>query len=243
VVEAARLHRARERRLHNLTLIEGPNLLGEAVAAGVLPQSVFAQAGDSAAAAVADRHGLSLLTVDEGAMGRLAGTKTPRGPVAVIEIPAAGSTAAPGILVAWGVSDPGNVGTLIRTAAAFGWDFGHTPGTADPWAPKVLRAGAGGHFRAGIRPIGSISDLEDAGYVPVATVVAGGTPPDEIPGGRYGVLVGEESSGLPHEVVSRARLRVSIEMPGGVESLNAAIAAGIIVYELSKPGREDGGRV
>ncbi|MDP9144546.1 MAG: RNA methyltransferase, partial [Actinomycetota bacterium] len=171
------------------------------------------------------------------------GTRTPRGPVAVIGIPETRRTGGSGLLVAWGVSDPGNVGTLIRTAAGFGWDFGHTAGTADPWSPKVLRAGAGGHFRIGIRGVDSVAGLEKGGYVPAATVVAGGTPPADLAPGRYAVLIGEESSGLPPEVVKQSAVIVTIPMPGGLESLNAAMAAGIIVYELSKLGREGEGRV
>ncbi len=243
VVEAARLHRARERRDRGRTLIEGPNLLGDALANAVIPEMVFALTDDRDTSSLAERHGFELFRVDDHALTRVAGTKTPRGPVAVIQIPEARTTDAPGLLVAWGVSDPGNVGTLIRTAAGFGWDFGHTDGTADPWSPKVLRAGAGGHFRTGIRPVDSVAGLEPDGYVAAATVVAGGTPPADLAPGRYAILIGEESSGLPSDVVEESAVTVTISMPGGLESLNAAMAAGIIVYELSKPGREGEGRV
>jgi TrmH family RNA methyltransferase len=132
------------------------------------------------------------------------------------------------------LADPGNVGTLIRTAAAFGWDFGHSSGTADPWAPKVLRAGAGGHFRVTIGAVGSVEELDDAGLTTVATVVSGGAAPDALGSGRFAVLVGEEAAGLPDDVVAEAALRVTVPMPGGMESLNAAIAAAIVIYELSK---------
>ncbi len=243
VVEAARLNRARDRRETGKTLIEGPHLLEEALAAGVVPEVVFALEGDEATAALVGRHGLNPIIIDRSALSRLAGTKTPRGPVAVIAVPTPRMRAVRGLLVAWGVGDPGNVGTLIRTAAAFEWDFGHTTGTADPWSPKVLRAGAGGHFRIGVHGIDSVDELVASGYVPLATVVAGGLPPADIPPGRYSVLVGEEASGLPAEVVAKAAIRVTIPMPGGIESLNAALAAGIIVYELSKPGGVGGGRV
>lgn len=243
VVETAKLHRARERHDRGLTVIEGPNLLREALSNGVTVRVVFALPDDGATLSLADAHGFELLMVDAQALARVAGTKTPRGPVAVIEIPEEKDTDPPGLLVAWGASDPGNVGTLIRTAAGFGWDFGHTDGTADPWSPKVLRAGAGGHFRAGIRTVDSVASLVAAGYVAVATIVAGGAPPTALGPGRYAVLIGEESSGLPPDVVEESVVRVTIPMPGGLESLNAAMAAGIIVYELSKPGREGKGRV
>ena len=243
MVETAKLHRARERHDRGLTVIEGPNLLEEALSNAAIVRVVFALPGDGATSRLANAHGFELLMVDAQALARVAGTKTPRGPVAVIEIPERKETDVSGMLVAWGVSDPGNVGTLIRTAAGFGWDFGHTEGTADPWSPKVLRAGAGGHFRAGIRTIDSLASLEAAGYVAVATIVAGGVPPSDLGPGRYAVLIGEESSGLPPDVVEESSLRVTIPIPGGLESLNAAMAAGIIVYELSKPGKESKGRV
>ena len=159
--------------------------------------------------------------------------------------PTGSLTGWPGALVSWGVSDPGNVGTLVRTAAAFGWAFGFTPGTADPWSPKVLRAGAGAQFRAWPIPVSTVDALTGAGYDAVAMVVEGGQPVDRLGTGRYAVLVGEEAAGLPHDVVEQAATRVTIPMPGGTESLNAAVAAAIVVYELSKdraPGVEYGER-
>ena len=134
----------------------------------------------------------------------------------------------------WGVNDPGNVGTMIRTAAAFDWDFGYTEGTADPWAPKVLRAGAGGHFRLNTTPVETLQTLEDVGLVTIATVVSGGARPADLPEGRYALLVGEEAPGLPPEVVEQSGHKVTIPMPGGMESLNAAMAAGLVIYELSR---------
>src|SRR3990172_8569454 len=141
VVDAARLHRVRERRDRGETLIEGPHLLEEALTAGVLPSLLLALEDDQPTRELARRRGIDLVLVDDAGLARVAGTKTPRGPVAVIEIPVGQGATGRGLVVAWGVGDPGNVGTMIRTAAGFGWSFGYTEGTADPWAPKVLRAG------------------------------------------------------------------------------------------------------
>ena len=174
------------------------------------------------------------MVVDEPGLSRVAGTKTPRGPVGVITIPEPGIRSVPGLLVAWGVSDPGNVGTMIRTAAAFNWGFGHTQGTADPWAPKVLRAGAGAQFRAQITPIADLANVRRLGFEPLATVVGGGRSPRDLAPADYAVLIGEEAGGLPESVVSGSTVAVSIPMPGGIESLNAAVAAGMILYELSR---------
>ena len=234
VVETARLHRGRNRRQTGRTIIEGPNLLDEALAAGVVPEVVFALAADERSAEVAATHDVELAPVDAAALERIAGTENPRGPAAVITVPGPGKIGLRPAVVAWELSDPGNVGTLIRTAAAFGWDFAHTPGTADPWAPKVLRAGAGGHFRVSIGVVETVAELGDAGLTTVATVVSGGVPADAIGSGRFAVLVGEEAAGLPADVAAGAAFRVTVPMPGGMESLNAAIAAAIVVYELSK---------
>jgi TrmH family RNA methyltransferase len=140
------------------------------------------------------------------------------------------------VLVAWGVSDPGNVGMLIRVAAAFGWAFGHTPGTSDPWSPKTLRSAAGGHFRTAVSRVGAMSDL--VGRRRLASVVTGGSPPRGAPGqGRLALLMGDEGSGLPADVVEVCDEALTIEMPGGTESLNVAVAAGILVYELIRADR------
>jgi TrmH family RNA methyltransferase len=244
LVEAARLHRARERRDRGQTLIEGPHVLEEALAGGVTPVSLFALEDDEPTRELAASRHIDLLLVDDMGLARVAGTKSPRGPVALIEIPGGGSLGdGPGVLVSWGVGDPGNVGTMIRLAAAFGWVFAYTEGTADPWAPKVLRAGAGAQFRSRPIPISGLEDLTGAGYTPVATVVEGGDPPDRLGPGRYAVLVGEEAAGLPADVADQAATKVTILMPGGTESLNAAVAAAIVMYELSKnrvPGAKHG---
>jgi TrmH family RNA methyltransferase len=234
VVETARLHRSRNRRQTGRTIIEGPNLLEEALAAGVIPEVVFALASDQRSAELAAAHDVELAPVDAAALERIAATENPRGPAAVITVPAPGKIGLRPAVVAWELADPGNVGTLIRTAAAFGWDFGHTSGTADPWAPKVLRAGAGGHFRVLIGAVGSVEELDDAGLTTVATVVSGGVAPNGLGSGRFAVLVGEEAAGLPADVVAGAALRVTVPMPGGMESLNASIAAAIVIYELSQ---------
>lgn len=232
VVEAARLHRARYRKERGQTILEGPNLLVEALQADVQVDTVFSLPPDDVTASLCADHHLALLAVDERALARLAGTETPRGPITVIDIPEGSLPAGQNVLVSVGVSDPGNVGTLLRTAAAFGWSYAYTVGSADPWAPKSLRAGAGGQFHTTVMRIDDLAALE--AWSTVATVVEGGVGPDQVDGAPLAVLVGEESAGLPDEVVSTAAWQVTISMIGSTESLNASVAAGIVVYELSK---------
>jgi TrmH family RNA methyltransferase len=235
VVEAARLHRARDRRATGLTLIEGPHLLEEAIQAGVEIREIFALKSDETSLELADHLGLEPILVDRPALKRLAGTETPRGPIAVIGVPRPVELSEQNLLVSWGVSDPGNVGTTIRIARAFGWGFGYTEGTSDPWSPKVLRTAAGNQFATPIVSIADLDQVRSMGLEPVATVISGGGEPGSLGIGRYALLIGEEAAGLPDEVVAACAHSVTIPMPGGAESLNAAVAAGILVYEISKP--------
>jgi TrmH family RNA methyltransferase len=161
--------------------------------------------------------------------------------VAVAAVPAPVIPEHGDLIAAWGVGDPGNLGTLIRTAAAFGMSFAAGPGTADPWSPKVLRSGAGGQWST---PVGETADLEalrGSDRALVATVVSGGEPPVAVH--RYPtvcVLVGDEALGLPADVVAAADVAVTIPMPGGTESLNAAVAGAILAYEVRRGPREGG---
>lgn len=243
MVEASRLHRVRERRDTGLTLLEGPHLLAEAVKASADIRTVFVMAGDDAGQAAAASIGIEPVIVDERALQRIAGTQTPRGPIAVVVIPSLRPPVSRHLLVSWGVSDPGNVGTMIRVAAAFGWDFSYTPGTADPWSPKVLRAGAGNQFGVRISEVADMVELRSAGFAPLASVVSGGSSPEHLDTRRWALLIGEEASGLPSDVVRASDAAVSIPMPGGIESLNAAVAAGILTYSISKHSGEAGEQV
>ena len=238
VVDAARLHRARDRSDRGLTLVEGPDLVADAIASGATVVEIFATPGSP----VLNTEWSSDVTViDERALQRLSGTKTPRGPVAVVEIPEERLDPTANLLVAVGVSDPGNVGTMIRTAAAFGWGFAYTTGAADPWSPKTIRAGGGGQFQTAIASIDSMASL--AGWSTVATIPRGGVELSDLPNGHYAVLIGEEAHGLRADDVASADLVVSITTPGPTESLNAAVAAAIVVHEISNHSSEPGTNV
>ncbi|MGH8945563.1 MAG: TrmH family RNA methyltransferase [Acidimicrobiia bacterium] len=232
VVDAARLHRGRHRRERGLTLVEGPDLLRDVIAAGAEMVELFAIEpwGD---------RGATL--VDQRALARLAGTKRPRGPVAVVRIPSERLDPNRNLLVSVGVSDPGNVGTMIRTAASFGWGYAYTDGSADPWAPKTIRGGAGGQFQT---PVSRLETLEElTGWTVVATVANKGEPPEAVTERPVALLMGEEAHGIPQSIVDAAPHRLTIPTTGATESLNVAVAAGIAVYELSKPDGLGPGRV
>ena len=223
VAPAVRLRRARERKALGLTVLEGPHVVEEARRAGAEVMEVFGLGP----APAGYQHWTE---VTPEVLSRLADTDNPRGPVAVIRIPPPGVVTRDHYSIDLG--EPGNAGTLIRTAAAFGLDVTFSPGSVDPWSPKVLRAAAGAHFRTSIGE-------PPASRGTIATVVEGGVPPHRLgevldPTTTWAVLIGSEAHGLSSRDVAAAEIAVTIPMPGGVESLNAAVAGAIVGYELGR---------
>jgi TrmH family RNA methyltransferase len=126
----------------------------------------------------------------------------------------------------WRVSDPGNVGAVIRTAGAFGAGVGLSHGCADPTSPRALRASAGAIFRV---PLGA---FEDASGRRIALVAHGGRPLAEVSLEQpLTFVLGAERDGLPEDVVARCDEVATIPISAGVESLNVAAAAAIALYE------------
>jgi TrmH family RNA methyltransferase len=126
----------------------------------------------------------------------------------------------------WRVSDPGNVGGVIRTAGAFGAGVGLSHGCADPTSPRALRASAGAIFRV---PLGA---FEDASGRRIALVAHGGRPLAEVSLEQpLTFVLGAERDGLPEDVVARCDEVATIPISAGVESLNVAAAAAIALYE------------
>jgi len=133
------------------------------------------------------------------------------------------------ILALWRVADPGNVGTVLRTADAFGAGVSLSPGCADPLAPRALRASAGAIFRV---PLGLWDKVPERR---VALVAHGGRPLSEVALSRpLTILLGAEREGLPEELVAQSHEVVTIPLPGDAESLNVAAAGAIALYELSR---------
>lgn len=210
--------------------MEGPNALAEAVDAGADIVEVFGLADDAAGRQLAVRGGAPWIAVTRPVLERIAGTANPRGPIAVISIPAEIERTGDEIWV--DTSDPGNAGTLIRSAAAFGFSVTLAPEAVDPWSPKVVRAAAGGHFRT---PVSIGEPRTDT--VTIATVASGGTPVDRIgehlTNGTVTLLIGNEAHGLPPEATDAADALVTIPMVGGIESLNASVAGAICMYQIA----------
>ena len=235
VAAAKKLRRTRVRRQMGNTLVEGPFLLEEAAAAAAQIQEVFALEEDAATARICKEQGCSLLRVTPQVMGALASSVNPRGPVAVVSIPETPPLEPRDSVVLWDIADPGNAGTIIRTAGAFGFQVIATAGCVDLWSPKVIRSGVGGHFRA--PPIVDLDPdpgvLIASGLTPLVAAAGASAPADEVVGIPVPValIIGNEAHGVPGRVVDTPGVNVfSLPMPGGAESLNAAVAAGIAMY-------------
>jgi TrmH family RNA methyltransferase len=174
---------------------------------------------------------------DHEAVRRLSTLTTSTGPVAVfpfLDVLAAELLRENDrIVFLHGVQDPGNVGTAIRAAHAFGAGVALARGTADLYNPKTVRATMGSVFHAPIaRELQTLPFLEEAkasGFTSVAAVPHGGEWPSDMPAEKLTIVVGAEGAGLPEDLVSACQKTVSI--PALAASLNAAVAASILLYE------------
>lgn len=190
-----------------------------------------------------------ILTVDPAVMRSVAETETPQGVVAVVAAPVADlprlDPRSAFVLVIDGVRDPGNLGTLLRAGAAAGCTAAVTiAGSADVYAPKVVRAAMGAHFRVPILPDTSWQWLGPA-LAPLPAVLGAdgaGTIRYDAADWRRGaaVVIGNEDHGLSAEARQWCRGTVSIPMARGVESLNAAVSGAIILFEVVRQRRAAG---
>jgi RNA methyltransferase, TrmH family len=244
------LRRGRERR--GLALAEGVRLLEEALAAGVpvrgaaVSPALEATTRGQALKAALEHAGVRLESVTDQELGALADTETPQGVVAVIEPPKwdwsdlAPSTKAP-VLVLAGVQDPGNVGTILRTALGLGAaGVVALKGTAELHNPKVVRGSMGALFRLPAIAADDRALLEWARErgVELWVAEADGAPlaSGARPSSSVALVLGNEGAGVPPALAAEARRRVAIRLAPGVESLNVATAAAILLYEVTRDG-------
>jgi TrmH family RNA methyltransferase len=228
--------------------IEGPNLVMEAVRAGLHIRCVFvAQGSERMAEELGLAESVEMLAVPRALLNAALATETPQ-PVAALIEPADWTWAhllgdrrssAALIVVLAGLQDPGNLGTIVRSAEAFGADgVICLPGTVSAWNPKAVRASAGSVFRLPILTANeedAIERLRDAGVNIVATTVNGAQPADLIDLAEpVALVIGNEGNGVPADLATKADGAITIPCPGPVESLNAAIAASVLLYEASR---------
>lgn len=225
----------RFRRDEKRALIEGPHLVAEALRAGIEPIAlIVSEAGLERPEIRSLLGGRQAAVLGGRIFALVADAETPPGIAAEIAIPQPQGDPAKTAVFLEGIQDPSNVGAILRSAAAFGaGEVVLDRACADPWSPKALRAGMGGHFRLGLRQVPDLEKaLEGFAGTTVCAVPAGGMPlKDSALKGRLGWIFGAEGRGVSEAVVRRAALKVTIPMVPGTESINVAAAAAICLHE------------
>jgi TrmH family RNA methyltransferase len=147
------------------------------------------------------------------------------------------------VVVVAGIQDPGNLGTILRSAEAFGADgVIALPGTVSAWNPKCVRASAGSVFRVPLIATSApecFTNLREAGARILTTAVDAAEPVDLVDlTGPVALILGNEGNGVPDGLARQADEKVTIPCPGAVESLNAAVAGSVMLYEAARQRRE-----
>jgi TrmH family RNA methyltransferase len=222
---------ARYRKSEGRALLEGPHLVAAWRQAGMKSLAIIVTEQALEKKEISDLAGMTPVIVSEGVFGAIVEADHPPGIAAEIEIPKAKAREGSDVVFLEGVQDPGNVGAIIRSAAAFGMgEVVLDQACADAWSPRALRAGMGGHFALAIR---QVTRLDVAGFdgTLLCTVVKGGTPLRETKlKGRLGWIFGGEGRGISPALEKQARLKITIPIAPGTESLNVAAAAAICFY-------------
>lgn len=227
-------------------MIDGPILLAEALDAGIAVGEVYAEPGADRALLERSRAlGVDVRAVAEGALAKVTSPVTPQAVAAVADIPApAGRAELAGlVLVAAGVSDPGNLGTLVRVSEAAGASAVVSCADAvDPWNPKCVRAAAGSLFRVPVLDAGSVADavarLRAAGMTVLACDLTAGATYDEVDlHGDVAIVLGNEAHGLAAGDRALVDGSVAIPMAGRVESINVAMAGTVLAFEAARQRR------
>lgn len=233
------LQRRRTREKERQILLEGPRLINDALQSNTQPIEIFHTPQSAhASLATAKSAGARLTPVTEAVLRTLCDTVTPQGILGVFETPSPVLPASPSLaLVCDNVRDPGNLGTLVRSAAAAGVDAVLlTQGCADVWALKTLRAGMGAQFR--IPVLSGLSWAQIGDYCQgMHMFIADGSGECrhcEVDWtNRCALVVGSEADGPSKQAFEHGR-GVSIGMSNSVESLNAAMAGTVILFEAAR---------
>ena len=231
--------------------IEGPNLIEEALRAGLRLACVFvAEGAEGLLEALLLPPQTEILLLPRALLGSALTTEAPQ-PIAALVAPPDWNWArllggqrktAPLLVVLAGLQDPGNLGAILRSAEAFGCSgVLSLPGTVSAWNPKAVRASAGSVFRVPLLAV-SAEDcflrLREAGvtiWTTCATAAHGAQPADRVNlAGPVALIIGNEGNGVPGDLAAQADGAITIPCPGPVESLNAAVAAGVLLYETSR---------
>lgn len=232
------------RREQLQTLLDGEHLLAAALDAGILPALLMTAPSSPPSPLLARCAGLERLELAQGLFNLLSPVKAPTGILALIDIP---QTRPPDevdfCVLLEAIQDPGNLGAMLRSAAAAGVEVAYlSPECADAWSPKVLRGGMGAHF--------SMHIIEHADLPAVARTFPGSVCAAALGAehslyqtdlrGPVAFAVGNEGMGLSSEFCATASVEFTIPMPGRMESLNAAAALAICLFERVRQNQASG---
>lgn len=216
-------------------LCEGPKMLAEAERWGFVPKTILAC--DEAVLHPWEGRAAHAVLVTPELLAYAADTETPQGLIFTCALPEEPDKLPGGrLLVLDGVQDPGNVGTILRTADAFGADgLVLLPGCADPWSPKVVRATMGACFRLPMLncTLEKLSEMLAEENIPLYATALREDTRDirDADLSRAAVVIGSEGKGVSDRVLGRCEMTLKIPMRERCESLNAAMAAGIVLWE------------
>ncbi|MGP8253526.1 MAG: TrmH family RNA methyltransferase [Terracidiphilus sp.] len=228
--------------------IEGPNLVAEAVRSGLAIDTVFlAQGSERLLEGLHIPDEVEIIVLPQNILTSALATETPQPIAALVQPPlwtwdhllGLRRNTVPLILVLAGLQDPGNFGTILRSAEAFGaTGIVALPGTVSAWNPKAVRASAGSVFRVpfiATTAEEAIPRLHGAGTKIYATLSSRAQPAPLVDWAQpAAIIIGNEGNGIPSSLVARADAAITIPCPGPVESLNAAVAASVLLYESAR---------
>jgi len=234
------LERRSRREEERAFVLEGFRLLAEAAVSGVHFERILVDEAETARPELKLAPGELIIPVAAGLLSRVTQLQTSPGVIAIARMPETGKDilkSASFTAAAIGLSDPGNLGTIIRTADAVGMEAVALSASVDPYNLKVLRGSMGSVFHLPVLSYGDarelIEDLRRNGLQTVAADISGSVPLYEADlTGRIALIVGAEASGLPDDLLQLVDTTVRVPMSPRVESLNAAMAFSVIAYEI-----------
>lgn len=237
VKETALLKDKKARKKQGLFLVEGVKMTSECQRSGLEIERVFISEGSGYTAVDVGVDEEKIVYVSEDVFRFLSDEKTPQGVLCRVKIPVYPLRAPKGsCLILDGVADPGNMGTIIRTANAAGYDELYiTDGCVDPFSPKAVRASMSGVFFTALR-FGTREEILSVmdGTPVVVADMQGENAFTFTPLQKYALAIGNEANGISDALRSAASHTVKIPMRATQESLNAAVSAGILMYLLKK---------
>ena len=236
--------------------LEGPNLIEEAARAKVHIHFVFVSTEqDAAAHQRALPPGTEILLLPRDVLSSALATETPQPVAALVDPPqwtweqilGSPTNPVPLVVVLAGLQDPGNLGTILRSAEAFGaTGVVSLPGTINPWNPKAVRASAGSVLRVPLvaaDPPDALTRFRASGIEVLVAAAGAATPAHRVRLAHpVALLIGNEGNGVPNAIAELADGSIRIPCPGPVESLNAAVAASVLLYEASRQRAAQAGK-